>query len=189
MRLYSERQGVLCGVGGRLFVGIAFVFEGPLRFTARRKSATLITSLYFSLLPEDWRCVVNHTYRAAVVGLLAAATTIGAAQAQTPEPLDIRTGVYRGHRVTYQVINGLAIWEGDVILGTPEELEPPGRFPAYQGRGRLERSCRQKRLRLPLDRRRHPLCHRRGSARATAGSRRHPALERQHLDPVSGENE
>ena len=68
---------------------------------------------------------MNHTCRAAAVGLLAAATTIGAAQAQTPEPLDIRTGVYRGHRVTYQVINGLAVAEGDIILGTPEELKAP----------------------------------------------------------------
>ena len=32
------------------------------------------------------------------------------------------TGAYQ---VTYQVINGLAVVEGDIILGTPEELEPP----------------------------------------------------------------
>ena len=76
---------------------------------------------------------MNHTYRAAVVGLLAAATTIGVAQAQTPEPLDIRTGVYRGHRVTYQVINGLAVVEGDIILGTPEELEPPAGSQLIKG--------------------------------------------------------
>ena len=68
---------------------------------------------------------VNHIRRAAAVWLLAAVTTIGAAHAQTPEPLDIRTGVYRGRSVTYQVINGLAVVEGDIILGTPEELEPP----------------------------------------------------------------
>ena len=70
------------------------------------------------------RCAVNHIYRSAAVTLLAVATTIGAAHAQT-ESLDIRTGVYRGQRVTYQVINGLAVVEGDIILGTPEELEPP----------------------------------------------------------------
>ena len=68
---------------------------------------------------------MNHTCRAAAVGLLAAATTIGAAQGQAPESPDIRTGVYRGHRVTYQVINGLAVAEGDIILGTPEELKAP----------------------------------------------------------------
>ena len=67
---------------------------------------------------------MNHIYRSAAVTLLAVATTIGAAHAQT-ESLDIRTGVYRGQRVTYQVINGLAVVEGDIILGTPEELEPP----------------------------------------------------------------
>ena len=38
--------------------------------------------------------------------------------------MDIRTGVFRGQPITYQVINGLAIWEGDIILGTPEELQP-----------------------------------------------------------------
>ena len=70
------------------------------------------------------RCAVNRIYRSAAVTLLAVATTIGAAHAQT-ESLDIRTGVYRGQRVTYQVINGLAVVEGDIILGTPEELEPP----------------------------------------------------------------
>ena len=67
---------------------------------------------------------MNHIYRSAAVTLLAVATTIGAAHGQT-ESLDIRTGVYRGQRVTYQVINGLAVVEGDIILGTPEELEPP----------------------------------------------------------------
>ena len=40
------------------------------------------------------------------------------------ELMDIRTGVFRGQPITYQVINGLAIWEGDIILGTPEELQP-----------------------------------------------------------------
>ena len=44
---------------------------------------------------------MNHIYRSAAVTLLAVATTIGAAHAQT-ESLDIRTGVYRGQRVTYQ---------------------------------------------------------------------------------------
>ena len=34
----------------------------------------------------------------------------------------VSTGAYQ---VTYQVINGLAVVEGDIILGTPEELEPP----------------------------------------------------------------
>ena len=76
------------------------------------------------LAKDETRCAVNHTYRSAAVGLLAVATTIGAAHAQT-ESLDIRTGVYRGQRVTYQVINGLAVVEGDIILGAAEELERP----------------------------------------------------------------
>ena len=51
-----------------------------------------------------------------------AATDIGSAQQFDPVPRDIRTGVYRGHVVTYEIIDGLAIWDGDIILGTPEEL-------------------------------------------------------------------
>ena len=37
---------------------------------------------------------------------------------------DIRQGVWRGQPVTYEVIDGLAVVEGDIILGTPEELAP-----------------------------------------------------------------
>ena len=53
-----------------------------------------------------------------------AATDIGSAQQFGPVSRDIRTGVYRGQVVTYEVIDGLAIWDGDIILGTPEELSP-----------------------------------------------------------------
>ena len=45
-------------------------------------------------------------------------------------PPDIRTGVYRGHVITYEIIDGLAVWDSDIILGTPEELEPSGVFAA-----------------------------------------------------------
>ena len=47
---------------------------------------------------------------------------IGSAQQFDHVSRDIRTGVYRGHVVTYEVIDGLAVWDGDIILGTPEEL-------------------------------------------------------------------
>ena len=73
---------------------------------------------------------MRATCRAAVALLLAATAAIGAGQAQTPPPLDIRTGVYRGQPVTYEVIDGLAIVQGDIILGTPEELGPRDRQPA-----------------------------------------------------------
>ena len=53
-----------------------------------------------------------------------AATDVISAQPFDPVSRDIRTGVYRGHVVTYEVIDGLAIWDGDIILGTPEELSP-----------------------------------------------------------------
>ncbi len=73
---------------------------------------------------------MRATCHAAVIGLLAATAAIGTAQEQAPAPLDIRTGVYRGQPVTYEVIGGLAIVQGDIILGTPEELEPRDRQPA-----------------------------------------------------------
>ena len=53
-----------------------------------------------------------------------AATDIGSAQQFDPSSRDIRTGVYQGQAVTYEVVDGLAIWDGDIILGTPEELSP-----------------------------------------------------------------
>src|SRR5690348_11946388 len=39
--------------------------------------------------------------------------------AQQPE---FRTGTWRGRTVTYQVVNGWAIAQGDIILGRAEEL-------------------------------------------------------------------
>ena len=68
-----------------------------------------------------------------------AATHIASAQPFDPVARDIRTGVYRGHAVTYEVVDGLAIWDGDIILGTPEELSPdpsptPGNTPDYRNK-------------------------------------------------------
>ena len=69
--------------------------------------------------------MMNCNFRPAAIALLAAVATIGSASAQSAEAPDFRRGVYRGHSVTYQVIDGLAIWQGDIILGAPEELTPP----------------------------------------------------------------
>ncbi|MBI3694445.1 MAG: hypothetical protein HY238_06360 [Acidobacteria bacterium] len=38
-------------------------------------------------------------------------------------PVEIRTGVFRGQPVTYKIVDGWAIFEGDIILGRAEELE------------------------------------------------------------------
>ena len=37
-----------------------------------------------------------------------------------------RDGWFRGHQVRYEVRNGLAIWQGDIVLGTGEELDLAG---------------------------------------------------------------
>jgi len=46
---------------------------------------------------------------------------------QSPVPAvsapDVRSSWYRGRWVTYEVRNGLAIYQGDIVLGTAEELE------------------------------------------------------------------
>ena len=59
----------------------------------------------------------------AIVLLAAAALAASAQPTITESNPDIRTGVYNGKRVTFEVIDGLAVVEGDIILGTAEDLE------------------------------------------------------------------
>lgn len=63
---------------------------------------------------DMWRLTASRVCAAlAVLALLCPAQS-------TP---DIRSSYYRGRPVTYQVIDGLAVYQGDIILGTAEELE------------------------------------------------------------------
>ncbi len=57
--------------------------------------------------------------------LLAAAALSASAQLITENIPDIRTGIYNGKRVTFEVVDGLAVLEGDIILGTAKDLELP----------------------------------------------------------------
>ena len=66
----------------------------------------------------------KHLCSVLAIAAVAAATDIASAQQIDSPYRDIRTGVYRGHVVSYEVIDGLAVWDGDIILGTPEELSP-----------------------------------------------------------------
>lgn len=43
---------------------------------------------------------------------------------EAPLSVETRTSVFRGTAVEHQVVDGLAIWEGDIILGRIEELQP-----------------------------------------------------------------
>ena len=65
--------------------------------------------------------------KTAGIGLLMAVLLSLSLPAQTDRGsrIDIRTGVYNGKRVTFEVVDGLAVVEGDIILGTAEELELP----------------------------------------------------------------
>ena len=67
---------------------------------------------------------LRHIFSVLALAAALAATDIVSAQQFDAAARDIRTGVYRGRLVTYEVIDGLAIWDGDIILGTPEELSP-----------------------------------------------------------------
>ena len=64
-----------------------------------------------------------------------------------PTP-DVRTGFYRGQLVTYEVIDGLAIWDGDIIIGTEQELlsGPPSSIAKPPYRRDLSSVAQQERL-------------------------------------------
>ncbi|MGH9667547.1 MAG: M12 family metallopeptidase, partial [Bryobacteraceae bacterium] len=54
-----------------------------------------------------------------------------------PAPPEIRSAFYDGRPVTYEVRNGRAIYEGDIVLGTAEEMSAakmPGRLARQRGR-------------------------------------------------------
>ena len=71
--------------------------------------------------------IMNRIVRWLGVGLVAVFGWSAPAQHHAlggHEHVDIRSGVFRGQPVTYQVIDGLAVWESDIILGMPEELQP-----------------------------------------------------------------
>ena len=36
---------------------------------------------------------------------------------------DLRVGYYRGHQVTFKNVDGLAVYQGDIILGATTEIE------------------------------------------------------------------
>ena len=62
---------------------------------------------------------------------------LAAGSIQAQQPPDIREGFYNGKRVIYEVVNGMAVVEGDIILGTPEELTPRQTNLPIPGRHKL----------------------------------------------------
>ena len=62
---------------------------------------------------------------------------LAAGSIQAQQPPDIREGFYNGKRVIYEVVNGMAVVEGDIILGRPEELAPRQVKPPIGGRHEL----------------------------------------------------
>ena len=133
--------------------------------------------------------VLRHICPVLVIAAVAGAMDIASAQPIGSAPPDIRTGVYRGHVVTYEVIDGLAVWDGDITLGTPEELEPSGAF-AVPGKALDSRTKALVAVRSKgktLARRGHPLRHR-SRTHQPAYSQRDPALGEKHRHPSGGKN-
>ncbi len=61
-----------------------------------------------------------------VAAILFASAALGALNLLAQTKPEWRTGYYHGREVTYQVVDGLAIYAGDIILGRAAELEAPG---------------------------------------------------------------
>ena len=68
---------------------------------------------------------------------IALLVALAAGSIQAQQPPDIREGFYNGKRVIYEVVNGMAVIEGDIILGRPEELAPRQVKPPIGGRHEL----------------------------------------------------
>ena len=78
--------------------------------------------------------VLRHICPVLAIAVAAGAMDIASAQQIGSASPDIRTGIYRGRSVTYEIIDGLAVWDGDIILGTPEELDEPRSVFAAPGK-------------------------------------------------------
>ncbi len=83
------------------------------RFPAKIFSVPLCLGGYF----DSGAAVLRLSSLAAV--LLACCAFHLQAQVQP----DLRTGTYRGREITYQVVDGYAIYQGDIILGRADELD------------------------------------------------------------------
>ena len=84
-----------------------------------------------------------------IIILICLLITEAAFAQQVPNPTpDVRTGFYRGQLVTYEVIDGLAIWDGDIIIGTEQELlsGPPSSTAKPPYRRDLSSVAQQERL-------------------------------------------
>ena len=90
--------------------------------------------------------VLRHICAVLSIAAAVLATDIAFAQPISSASPDIRTGVYRGRVVTYEIIDGLAVWDGDIVLGTPEELDEPRSAFAAPGKAL---DTRQKALVVP----------------------------------------
>ncbi len=56
------------------------------------------------------------------VVILVCASSLFATQPEPKSQGEIRTGIYRGRAVVYQVVNGRNLYEGDIVLGKVDSI-------------------------------------------------------------------
>ncbi len=81
------------------------------------------TVLWSSTAPVPLRPGINHV-RIKALGQPGAATFVNifySPKSQEPGPA-LRTAIFRGQQITYEVRDGLAIYQGDIILGKAEDV-------------------------------------------------------------------
>src|SRR5437660_1767089 len=70
----------------------------------------------------------NLVLKKVLIGLaMASGFALFSASSQGAE---IRTGWWRGRRVTFKVVDGRAIWQGDIVLGRAEDIAKSPPLPA-----------------------------------------------------------
>ena len=106
--------------------------------------------------------VLRHICPVLAIAVAAGAMDIASAQQIGSASPDIRTGIYRGRSVTYEIIDGLAVWDGDIILGDSRGTRAQRRIRrARQGtRHPRESIAGGKQQEKTLARRYHSLRHR-----------------------------
>ncbi len=94
---------------------------------------------------ERWQAGRNKGAKVAVEIILIG---LVAALAEAQDGLDIRTTIFHGMELSYEVVDGLAIHDGDIILGTAQEAaaRAPDGLPALRSPDSLHVDDRVRRL-------------------------------------------
>ncbi len=111
--------------------------KGVTRVLSYQDSGPLKSGEFWTLAVPGHQAVIELQFEATVDTLPFRVSEIAAADGidesalsfgyQEARELETRYGTFRGMPVAYQVVDGMAVWEGDILLGRPEELAPSGK--------------------------------------------------------------